>query len=49
MNILENTAQFEYVIGREDALALTHIGAEILTTHVKVRVDKNTVILVKKK
>ena len=49
MNILENTAQFEYVIGREDALALTYIGAEILKTHVKVRIDKNTVILVKKK
>lgn len=49
MNILENTAQFEYVIGREDALALTYIGKEILKTHSKVRVDKNTVILVKKK
>lgn len=49
MNILENTAQFEYVIGREDALALTYIGEEILRTYKKVRIDKNTVILVKKK
>jgi hypothetical protein len=49
LNILEDSAQYEYVIGREDALALTYIGEEILKTHIKVRVDKNTVILVKKK
>jgi hypothetical protein len=49
LNILEDNAQYEYVIGREDALALTYIGEEILKTHSKVRVDKNTVILVKKK
>jgi hypothetical protein len=49
LDILENSAQYEYVCGREDALALTYIGKEILETHIKVRVDKNTVILVKKK
>lgn len=49
LDILENSAQYEYVIGREDALALTYIGEEILRTYKKVRVDKNTVILVKKK
>ncbi len=49
LDILENSAQYEYVIGREDALALTYIGEEILRTYIKVRVDKNTVILVKKK
>ena len=48
LNILEDSAQYEYVCGREDALALTYIGEEILKTHIKVRVDKNTVILVKK-
>lgn len=48
-NILENSTQYEYVCGREDALALTYIGKEILKTHSKVRVDKNTVVLVKKK
>lgn len=49
LNILEDNAQYEDVYGREDALALTYIGEEILKTHIKVRVDKNTVILVKKK
>ncbi len=46
-NILENSTQFETVTGREDALALTYIGDEILKTHKKVRVDSKTVILVK--
>ena len=46
-NILENSKQYETVIGREDALALTYIGDEILKTHKKVRVDSKTVILVK--
>lgn len=49
LNILEDNTQYEDVYGREDALALTYIGEEILKTHIKVRVDKNTVILVKKK
>lgn len=49
LNILEDNAQYEYVYGREDALALTYIGKEILETHIKVRVDKNTIILVEKK
>jgi hypothetical protein len=49
LDILEDNAQCEYVCGREDALALTYIGEEILRTYKKVRVDKNTVILVKKK
>jgi len=49
LDILEDNTQYEYVCGREDALALTYIGEEILRTYKKVRVDKNTVILVKKK